>query len=229
MPTTFLRLIGIDNIPETVHAQACSPCGAVPLDVMIVLDRTGSMTGSKLDSAKQGVLAFMRTMDPTTDNVGLAVLPPAPTSAAACNATATNAYDSPSAAYVLVPLNDDYAIDRRQPQLRQRADLHDQLRPGRRPDRLCQRPRGSPGRDRCRRSRRHPEESSSSSPTERPTKGPGYLPPTSPYRTNPCQTAVDIAGDSKSKGVLMYSIAYDVSGATAPRPALPTEARSSTV
>ena len=25
-------------------------------------------------------------------------------------------------------------------------------------------------------------------------KGPGYLPPTSPYRTNPCQTAVDVAG-----------------------------------
>ena len=72
-------LIGIDSIPETVHAQACSPCGAMPLDVMIVLDRTGSMSGSKLDSAKQGILAFMKTMDPTIDNVGLAVLPPAPT------------------------------------------------------------------------------------------------------------------------------------------------------
>ena len=57
-----------------------------------------------------------------------------------------------------------------------------------------------------------PRKSSSSSPTERRTKGPGYLAPTSPYRTNPCQTAVDIAGDSKAKGVLMYSIAYDVSG-----------------
>ena len=54
---------------------------------MIVLDRTGSMSGSKLDSAKQGILAFMKTMDPTIDNVGLAVLPPAPTTLGGCAPT----------------------------------------------------------------------------------------------------------------------------------------------
>src|SRR3954447_16692362 len=43
VPTTFLRLIGINTIPIKVHATACSPCNAVPLDVMFVLDRTGSM------------------------------------------------------------------------------------------------------------------------------------------------------------------------------------------
>ena len=43
IPTYFLRLIGINTITESVHSQACSPCGGLPLDVMIVLDRTGSM------------------------------------------------------------------------------------------------------------------------------------------------------------------------------------------
>ena len=43
VPTTFLQLIGIKSIPVKVHATACSPCNAVPLDVMFVFDRTGSM------------------------------------------------------------------------------------------------------------------------------------------------------------------------------------------
>ena len=211
MPTTFLRLIGIDNIPETVHAQACSPCGAVPLDVMIVLDRTGSMTGSKLDSAKQGVLAFMRTMDPTTDNVGLAVLPPAPTSAAACSATATNAYDSPSAAYVLVPLNGDYASTTGN--LNSGSELISTIN--------CVQAGGQTAYANALEAAQDEIDADGRDGTQKviiilsdgaANKGPGYLPPTSPYRTNPCQTAVDIAGDSKAKGVLMYSIAYDVSG-----------------
>ena len=33
IPTYFLRLIGISTITESVHAQACSPCGGLPLDV----------------------------------------------------------------------------------------------------------------------------------------------------------------------------------------------------
>ncbi len=211
VPTTFLRLIGIDNIPETVHAQACSPCGAVPLDVMIVLDRTGSMTGSKLDSAKQGILAFMRTMDPTTDNVGLAVLPPAPSSAAGCSATASNAYDSPSAAYVLVPLNADYAST--QGNLNSGSELISTIN--------CVQAGGQTAYANALEAAQDEIDADGRDGTQKviiilsdgaANKGPGYLAPTSPYRTNPCQTAVDIAGDSKAKGVLMYSIAYDVSG-----------------
>jgi Putative Flp pilus-assembly TadE/G-like len=41
IPTDFLHLIGVDNINVTVHPQACSPCGALPLDIVMVLDRTG--------------------------------------------------------------------------------------------------------------------------------------------------------------------------------------------
>ena len=79
VPTYLLRLLGFGTISLNAHAQACSPCGGAPLDVMIVLDRTGSMANnSKLTNAKAGIMAFMNTMDPTLDDVGLAVLPPAP-------------------------------------------------------------------------------------------------------------------------------------------------------
>jgi len=42
--------------------------------------------------------------------------------------------------------------------------------------------------------------------------GPTYLAASSPYRTQPCQTAVNIADQQKSDGVLLYSIAYDLGG-----------------
>ena len=52
---------------------------------MIVLDRTGSMgANNKMPQAKAGIMAFLSTMDPSMDNVGLAVLPPAPSVGAAC-------------------------------------------------------------------------------------------------------------------------------------------------
>ena len=58
-----------------------------PLDVMIVLDRTGSMcrTGSggyerpicpDMKNARDGIKTFLGMMDPSTDKVGLALTPP---------------------------------------------------------------------------------------------------------------------------------------------------------
>ena len=78
VPTYLLRLLGFNTISLKAHAQACSPCGEVPLDIMLVLDRTGSMASdSKLANLKIGLLqGFLPGLDPTADNVGLAVLPP---------------------------------------------------------------------------------------------------------------------------------------------------------
>jgi hypothetical protein len=106
--TYFLGLIGIDTIPVKVHAQACSPCAITPLDVMIVLDRTGSMGGQKIQNAEKGVEAFLGTMDPQADNVGLAILPPAKDSASVCSLAQSSNYDDPNAPYVVVPLSNDY-------------------------------------------------------------------------------------------------------------------------
>jgi Flp pilus assembly protein TadG len=85
--TVFARILGIDNLTVKASATACSPCSSKPLDIMVVLDRTGSMcqysNGSNdpactdLNNAKAGISAFLEFMDPTLDKVGLAVLPPA--------------------------------------------------------------------------------------------------------------------------------------------------------
>jgi len=84
---TFARLLGINKMTVSASATACSPCSAKPLDIMLVLDRTGSMCqfsdGSNdpnctdLRNAKDGMKTFLGFMDPQIDKVGFAVFPPA--------------------------------------------------------------------------------------------------------------------------------------------------------
>lgn len=83
----FARILGIDKLKVKAQATACSPCTAKPLDIMLVLDRTGSMcqTGggtpdpscTDLNNAKNGIRTFLTFMDPNIDKVGLALFPPA--------------------------------------------------------------------------------------------------------------------------------------------------------
>ena len=86
--TFFARVVGIDTIPVKAAATACSPCSAKELDIMLVLDRTGSMCQKSngaddhpqcndMRSAKIGIKTFLGYMDPNLDHVGLAVFPPA--------------------------------------------------------------------------------------------------------------------------------------------------------
>ena len=85
VPTWFGRIIGINKISVSAKATACSPCTVKPLDIMLVLDRTGSMCtpsgpgGScpDLNNARQWRRDLPQLMDPSLDKVGLAVLPPA--------------------------------------------------------------------------------------------------------------------------------------------------------
>jgi hypothetical protein len=102
----FARILGIKKLKVKATATACSPCTAKPLDIMLVLDRTGSMcqTGggtndpscTDLRNAKDGMRTFLQLMDPTLDHVGLAVFPPARNQSAvnSCpnNPTSTGAY-----------------------------------------------------------------------------------------------------------------------------------------
>ena len=84
VPTWFGKIIGIKDMTVSAKSTACSPCTVKPLDIMIVLDRTGSMCtpsgplGScpDLDNAVSGIQTFLQLMDPTLDKVGLAVTPP---------------------------------------------------------------------------------------------------------------------------------------------------------
>jgi Putative Flp pilus-assembly TadE/G-like/von Willebrand factor type A domain len=121
VPTIFAKLFGIDNFTVHAEATACSPCGQKPLDVMLVLDRTGSMcttsTGAPdpactdLNNARNGMKTFLSLMDPEQDHVGLAVLPPATSVADRCGASEDSSYDSTASPYVVVPLSDDYMVD----------------------------------------------------------------------------------------------------------------------
>jgi Flp pilus assembly protein TadG len=84
VPTFFGRIIGITSMTVNAQATACAPCVVKPLDIMLVLDRTGSMctpagpNGScpDLDNAVSGIRTFLKMMDPSTDRIGLALLPP---------------------------------------------------------------------------------------------------------------------------------------------------------
>ncbi len=124
--TFFAGLLGIDTFKVTGRSTACSPCGVKPLDIMMVLDRTGSMClksdGSNdpnctdLKNAQAGMKTFLSLLDPTKQWVGLAVLPPVPTGGNGCTAPAHHTSGTPAntayktnSQYKIVSLNDDYA------------------------------------------------------------------------------------------------------------------------
>jgi hypothetical protein len=209
VPTYLLHLIGVDHVNVSVHAQACSPCGALPLDVMVVLDRSGSMTGQKLAIAKHGVLSFLGDMDPTLDKVGLVVLPPAASMAAKCGPGLSVNYNLASAAYLLVPLSKAYASS--VGNLNQSSDLVSTLN--------CVQPGGGTAYGNALDAAQAELDRDGRQGVQKviiflagggANTGPSYLPATSPYRTNPCRQSIKIAAGSKAAGVLVYSIGYDM-------------------
>jgi Flp pilus assembly protein TadG len=210
VPTYFLRLIGINTISETVRAQACSPCGGLPLDVMIVLDRTGSMAGTKISNAKAGILAFLSGMDPTIDNVGLVVLPPATSPANACSTTDDTTYQDTTPAYLLVPLGNTYAtslgnLDNNSPLVSTVNCVHAV---------------GGTAYTLALDSAYQELQANGRQGTQKvivflsdgaANYGPQYFSSTSPYLTNPCKSSVDNAATMKANKVLIYTIAYTTS------------------
>ena len=211
-PTYFLQLIGIRSIHTVAKADACSPCGGLPLDVVIVLDRTGSMQGAKLQNAKDGVTSFMQSMDPAVNNVGLVVLPPVASGANQCSTAATGDYDDANAKYMVVPLGNTYASSLGH--LNPASPLISTLN--------CIKAGGGTAYANALDAAQAELNAHGRSGTQKviiilsdgaANTGPGYLSNTSSYRTNPCGKAVSIAAASKVAKVLLYSIAYDTGGA----------------
>ena len=128
VPMFFLHRVGIDDVTVTC-TRGCSPCGALPLDIVTVLDRMGSMAGEKLVNAKQGVTSFLDDLDPVIDNVGLVVLPPAASPGAKCGSAPTSNDNLTNAAYRVVPLSNDTRA-RRGTSMLVESDLDLELRPG---------------------------------------------------------------------------------------------------
>ncbi len=77
-PYAFAPAIGIDEGTSSVISAACrGSCGGAvvePVDVIIIIDRTGSMSPADLQSAKDAALAMLDFFNPTLQHVGLAVL-----------------------------------------------------------------------------------------------------------------------------------------------------------
>jgi hypothetical protein len=216
--TLFTRVLGIKSFTVHVRSTACSPCGTRPLDIMLVLDRTGSMcqdhngnndpSCADLNNARNGMKTFLGLMNPQADWVGLAVLPPATSVGNKCTTPQTTNYDSTGAAYTIVPLSSDYSKDGK---LVTTSNLVSTIN--------CQQANG---------------ETSYATAIEKAqaeldlhgranvkkvivffsdgaaNRGPGYLSTSSPYRKTPCHQGVTSAGVVKGKGTIVYSIGYDL-------------------
>jgi Flp pilus assembly protein TadG len=130
VPTLFAKLLGFDSFTVHAKATACSPCSAKPLDIMVVLDRTGSMCQLSLPNgtiqqdpactdlgyAKDGVRTFLSFFDESLDRIGLAVFPPTPANpsqAQKCAQPPQNpnryGYDNPTQSYVIEPLSSSFS------------------------------------------------------------------------------------------------------------------------
>jgi hypothetical protein len=67
------------------------------------------MARQKLTNAKQGVTSFLDDLDPALDTVGLVILPPAASVGTRCSSGSTSNHNLTNAAYLAVPLSNDYA------------------------------------------------------------------------------------------------------------------------
>src|SRR5262245_6380745 len=219
VPTIFAKVLGIDQFTIKAKATACSPCSSKPLDIMLVLDRTGSMCQNSagqndpactdLVNAKNGLLEFVNYMDPAIHKIGLAVFPPRTSSGSACSTPASSNYNSTSAVYTVVPLSSNFKVGN---SLNEGSQLVSTIR--------CQQGGGSTAYA-------HALEKAQTELTSSRGRvgvqnvivffsdgaantGPTYLSSSSPYRTQPCHQGVNSASTIKATGTLIYSIGYDL-------------------
>lgn len=81
----------------------CGSAPTTPLDVVIVIDRSGSMSHSELSDAKEGAMAVLEIFDPEYQHVGLAVL-----GAGHPSDPCVDLHPEGGGNWVVVPLSDDY-------------------------------------------------------------------------------------------------------------------------
>ena len=111
VPLIFTKLLDLPPVLVTAsRTGSCKgPCGeppSVPLDVIIILDRTPSMSSSELADAKSGAFAVLELFDPEIQHVGLAVLGAADPNNV-CRERAPDKRRRPGT-WLVVPLSDDY-------------------------------------------------------------------------------------------------------------------------
>lgn len=222
VPTVFAKIFGIDTMTVDAKATACSPCiGKKRLDIMMVLDRTGSMCQfsngqsdpncTDLTNAKEGIKTFLGLMDPSVHNVGLVVLPPALTIGQKCSRPQSSWYHDPDARFLLIELRNDYQnSDGTLDTSSNLVSTVNCIRGGGRTayaDAIdtAQRHLTNKGRDDA----QHVVIFLSDGAAN---YGPNYYPNSSPYRATPCHQGITSSGWAQAEGTLVYSIGYDLNG-----------------
>jgi hypothetical protein len=217
--TFFARVVGIDSISVSAKATACSPCTTRPLDIMLVLDRTGSMCWdhvgrpdpacTDLNNARDGMRTFLRFMDPTSVKIGLAVLPPAPAGGSACVKPPDLAsYDDRSSPYVVSSLTQDYLVDG---ELNPASNLVSTLN--------CVVGGGGTAYATALEAAQAELDAHGRSDVQdviiflsdgAANYGPSYYGDSSSYRMQPCHQGISSAAGIKARGTLLYTIGYDL-------------------
>lgn len=217
--TLFAGALGIDTFDIRARSTACSPCGVRPLDVMLVLDRTGSMCQDHwgryqpgcpdLENAKEGMRTFLSFFDSGSQWVGLAALPPATSRSRRCSTPDTTNYNFRTSAYVLVPLSKDFGTP--DAGLNPNSDLVRTIN--------CQRAEGRTAyADALEHAQAELDRNGRADVQDvivflsdgAANIGPTYYPTSSPYRRQPCHQGVWSADAIKARGTWIYSIGYDL-------------------
>jgi Putative Flp pilus-assembly TadE/G-like/von Willebrand factor type A domain len=216
----FAKVLGIDTIRVKAKAAACSPCSSRPLDIMLVLDRTGSMcmdhqgrddpACTDLQNAKEGIRTFLGLLDPDLDHVGMSVLPPASSSSNRCATPPTNStYNSTSSVYTVAQLRNDYKTAGGSLNTSSRlVSTLECLRGGgvtayANALEEAQEELDARGRDDAQDVIVFLSDGAAN-------YGPTYYSSSSPYRRQPCRQGVTSAGVIKARGTIIYSIGYDL-------------------
>lgn len=216
--TFFARVVGLDSFNISARATACSPCGARPLDVMIVIDRSSSMctttTGlpdpacTDMNNAREGTRAFLQIMDPAANLVGLAVFPPVSSAANVCEQSDPSVYNSTASQYIIAPLENAYLLNGK---LNPSSVLVQNLD-------CMQNGWGTSYATAIERAQAELDAHGRPDADDvivflsdgAANRGPGYYPESSPYRTRPCHQGIDSAAEVKSKGTTIFTIGYDI-------------------
>jgi hypothetical protein len=216
--TQFAKILGLNTITLHAKSTACSPCGVKPLDIVLVLDRTGSMcmthsggfdqSCTDLNNAREGMRTFLMEMDPSVQWVGLTVFPPATSISGRCNTPATSNYDSTSSPYTVVPLSTDYV---KNGSLNSSSSLVSTI--------TCVKAGGETAYANAIEKAQAELDAHGRPAVQDVTvffsdgaanTGPTYYGNSSPYRKQPCHQGIASAGAAKAKGTQIYSIGYDL-------------------
>jgi Flp pilus assembly protein TadG len=229
VPTFFSKIVGVNSFDLHIQSAACSPCGAKQVDIMLVLDRTGSMcqdsagrsdpSCTDLNNAKAGIRTFLGMFDPNMAHIGLAILPPGRSADRTypCDLPSNNInrfnYDSASASYTLVPLSANFR--NADGTLNTRSSLVSTVN--------CVQGAGSTSYANAIEAAQAELKAHGRPNVPRiivfftdgaANTGPGYYSNSSPFRTQPCHQGVTSAGLAKAAGTIVYSIGYALDDAT---------------